>query len=96
MENLLPIGSVVKIRGTKKPIMIFGMLQKSGMNGKLVDYIGVPFPEGNVGIYAQLGFQRSDIDEVLFEGYHTEEVDVWLERIKQYGSTTQMSENAKE
>ena len=49
MNTVLPIGSVVKIQGIKKPIMIFGYLQKSGLgNGKVIDYVGVPYPEGNI------------------------------------------------
>ena len=40
MNTVLPIGSVVKIQGIKKPIMIFGYLQKSGLgNGKVIDYV---------------------------------------------------------
>lgn len=56
----------------KKPIMIFGYLQKSGLgNGKVIDYVGVPYPEGNIGPQAQIGFQRYDITEVVFTGYET-------------------------
>ena len=80
-DALLPIGSVVKIKGVSKPIMIFGFLQRSGVSHvQVVDYIGVPYPEGNIGAYAQIGFQRTDIVEVLFEGYRTPELDE-LEKI---------------
>lgn len=86
-DNILPIGSVVRIKDLKKPIMIFGYLQKSGVaHAKVVDYVGVPYPEGNIGMYAQIGFQRNDICEVLFEGYMTDEFLPWSERIKTYGS----------
>lgn len=73
-DSLLPIGTIVKIKGVSKPIMIFGFLQQSGVSHvQVVDYIGVPYPEGNIGAYAQIGFQRTDIIEVLFEGYRTSE-----------------------
>ena len=38
-----------------------------------VDYIGVPYPEGNINASLQIGFQMNDIREVLFEGYRSEE-----------------------
>lgn len=76
MNVILPIGSVVKIRNTKEPIMIFGYLQKSsGQADKIVDYVAVPYPIGNVNIFTQYGFQMTDITEVLFEGYRDEEFE---------------------
>lgn len=73
MNLILPIGSVVKIRDVDNPVMIFGYLQQSAAKpGLVVDYAGVPYPVGNVNIGIQLGFQMTDITEVLFEGYRTE------------------------
>lgn len=86
-KNILPIGSVVKIKDLEKKVMIFGYLQKCGVEHvKTVDYVGVPYPEGNIGPYAQIGFQRYDIEEVIFEGYKTDEFLPWAERIVLYGS----------
>lgn len=86
-KNILPIGSVVKVKDLEKPVMIFGYLQKCGVEHvKVVDYIGVPYPEGNIGPYAQIGFQRYDIVKILFEGYKTDDFTPWAERIEQYGS----------
>lgn len=83
MNTILPIGSVVKIMGIEKPIMIFGFLQQSGLSQvKQVAYVGVPYPEGNIGPQAQIGFQRGDIEEVLFEGYRTEAFQPWGELIE--------------
>ena len=74
MNNILPIGSVVKLNGAKTPVMIFGYFQKSaGEKEKIVDYIGVPYPIGSINFMSQVGFQMTDIAEVLFEGYRSEE-----------------------
>lgn len=74
MNVILPIGSVVKIRNTNEPVMIFGYLQKSsGQADKIVDYVAVPYPVGNINIFAQYGFQMTDITQVLFEGYRDEQ-----------------------
>ena len=74
MNTILPIGSVVKIKNVEKPVMIFGYLQQSTTQpDEVVDYVAVPYPAGNVHLAMQLGFQMTDITEVLFEGYKTEE-----------------------
>lgn len=76
MNVILPIGSVVKLRNSEQLVMIFGYLQKSTvMPDKVVDYVAVPYPAGNVNIFAQYGFQMTDITEVLFEGYRNEQFE---------------------
>ena len=78
MNRILPIGSVVMLRNAKKPVMIFGYLQQSSLHpGKIADYIGVPYPEGNLDMTMQYGFMMSDITEVLFEGYRSEDFEPW-------------------
>lgn len=74
MNTILPIGSVVRIDEVKEPVMIFGYLQETKLRpDEMVDYVGVPYPIGNVNLTVQLGFQMTAIREVLFEGYRTEE-----------------------
>lgn len=74
MNKILPIGSVVLLEDTSQPFMIFGYLQESlSTNKELYDYIGVPYPLGNISIESQIGFQMTSIKEVLFEGYKTED-----------------------
>lgn len=83
MNTILPIGSVVKLNDIQFPVMIFGFLQQNGLQpGRYVDYVGVPYPVGNVGLQAQLGFQMEDITEVLFEGYRTDSFNLWEEVIR--------------
>lgn len=74
MNRILPIGSVVLLKNTSQPVMIFGFLQESlATNNEMYDYIGVPYPLGNISIESQVGFQMTSIEEVLFEGYKTED-----------------------
>ena len=78
MNTILPIGSVVKVKQTEMPLMIFGLLQQNGFQpDRFVDYVGVPYPVGNLGMQTQIGFQTEDITEVLFEGYRTKESEYW-------------------
>lgn len=95
MNTILPIGSVVKVKQTEMPLMIFGMLQQNGFQPeRFVDYVGVPYPVGNLGMQTQIGFQAEDITEVLFEGYNTKESDYWKEvlRLKKQGDEQKKKE----
>ena len=77
-KMVLPIGSVVMLNNGTKPVMIFGYLQKSSLRpGEIADYVGVPYPEGNLHVKAQFGFQMTDIKEVLFEGYRDKSFEPW-------------------
>jgi hypothetical protein len=83
VNTILPIGSVVKLKKGTKPVMIFGYMQKSSLYpDQMMDYIGVPYPEGNLHVKAQLGFQTTDIGEVLFEGFRDESFEPWEALLK--------------
>lgn len=83
MNTILPIGSVVRLKKGTKPVMIFGYFQKSSLHpGELADYVGVPYPEGNLHVKAQFGFRMTDIAEVLFEGYRDASFQPWEALLK--------------
>lgn len=83
MNTILPIGSVVRLKKGTKPVMIFGYMQKSALHpDDMADYIGVPYPEGNINIAVQIGFQMTDIQEVLFEGYRNKDFEPWEKLLK--------------
>lgn len=99
MNTILPIGSVVMLENSTKPFMIFGYLQEtSTLENGLFDYIGVPYPEGNVNISNQIGFQMTNITEVLFEGYKTDEFQTIAALLQLAGARHMVDEeeNAKE
>ncbi|WGG45431.1 DUF4176 domain-containing protein [Rossellomorea sp. DA94] len=71
--KLLPIGTVVKLSKVDKPVMIYGYNQIQVSTNKQYDYIGVPYPEGNISPDYNVFFNRNLIEEVLHNGYVTEE-----------------------
>lgn len=82
IKELLPIGSVVMLKDAKKPLMIFGVKQlATEQPNKEYDYIGVLYPEGNIGTKFQYLFDHKDIEQVLFTGYETEERKQFLEEL---------------
>lgn len=82
--NLLPIGSVIRLRGAKKNLMIFGVKQTNVDNQEEYDYIGVLWPEGNMGTQTQILFHHKDIERVLFTGWDTDERKVFMERLSTF------------
>jgi len=75
---LLPIGSVVQLKGAEKCVMIFGILQKNAVSEnevKTIDYIGVPYPAGYINNMINIGFNNEQIEKVVFKGY--ENGDEW-------------------
>lgn len=73
LENFLPIGTVVSLKGGTKKLMIFGILQRiENGDGNILeyDYIGVPYPEGNMGTEFQYMFNHSQIEHIYFEGFN--------------------------
>ena len=84
VNELLPIGSIVLLEGAEKKLMILGVGQTQLEENKDFDYIGVVYPEGNMGEGSQFLFNHSDIEEIVFRGYEDEERDNFLEMLNSY------------
>lgn len=84
MKDLLPIGSVVLLKEAQKRLMIFGVCQKDSETNKEYDYIGVFYPEGNVGENIRFLFNNEDIERVDFTGYSDEERTAFVDRLQEY------------
>lgn len=77
-DYLLPIGTVVQLKGAEKYLMIFGVLQKQVTPEKeirYVDYIAVPFPVGYINNTINIGFNHDQIEKIVFRGF--EDGDDW-------------------
>ncbi len=85
MENkgaYLPIGSVVRLKNGEKRLMIFGIIQSEVDNPKnQYDYIGVPYPEGNMGDEYQYLFYHEDIEELHFKGFEDIERQIFINKL---------------
>ncbi|WP_139904112.1 DUF4176 domain-containing protein [Clostridium thermarum] len=73
MSEYLPIGSVVRLFGGTKKLMIYGRKQiQSGANKKW-DYVGCLYPEGNLSEKYNVFFNHNEIEEIYFKGYEDDE-----------------------
>lgn len=82
--ELLPIGSVVLLKDAKKRLMIYGVGQTDDTNHVDYDYIGVMYPEGNMGEGTQFLFNHSNIDKVFFRGYEDEEREKFVDALQSF------------
>lgn len=73
MDKYLPIGSVVILKEGKKRLMIYGVNQKENTTGKVWDYIGCLFPEGNIDAEHTYVFNHDQIDRIFYIGMQDEE-----------------------
>ncbi|MGO5113766.1 DUF4176 domain-containing protein [Candidatus Avoscillospira sp. LCP25S3_F1] len=84
IKELLPIGSVVLLKEGRKRLMIYGIKQTDQNTSIEYDYIGVLYPEGNMGEVGNYLFNHENIETIYFLGYQDEERNGFLERLAQY------------
>lgn len=85
VKDLLPIGSVVKLKNMKKKIMIIGIMPMKQINEKqtkVYDYMGVPYPEGFIGAKAGALFDHKNIETIIFIGYENKERELFVTTIQ--------------
>ncbi len=83
-EELLPIGSVVLLKDATKRLMIYGVGQTDESDNIEYDYIGVMYPEGNMGAGTQYLFNHSDIERIDFRGFSDDEREGFIGRLKEF------------
>lgn len=84
VRELLPIGSVVMLKKATKKAMIYGVKQEDKSSGVEYDYIGVVYPEGNMGDGTQFFFNHDVIERVYFRGYEDDERTIFIERLAEF------------
>ena len=85
IRDYLPIGTVVVLKNGTKKLMIFGIIQSNAEEpGEEYDYIGVPYPEGNMGEEYQYLFYHNAIEELFFKGYEDVERQEFIENLEEF------------
>lgn len=83
MEGLLPIGSVVMLKGGEHRVMIMGYAQQlEGEDGKVYDYVACLWPEGFLRPDQNILFDGDQIDMLYSVGYITEGQQVFAARME--------------
>ncbi len=68
-KNMLPIGSVVLLKGGEKRIMITSRIITQAGDDRIFDYAACYYPEGLVDPKNMIFFNRDAIETVYFLGF---------------------------
>lgn len=83
IRDLLPIGSVVLLKGGIKKLVIVGIKQANADEPDVeYDYVGVLYPEGYLGEDTFFLFNHEDINDIIFKGYSNPEREEFLTEIE--------------
>lgn len=80
-KDLLPIGSVVLLKGGEKRVMICGRIQAKSGDEKIYDYSACYYPEGIINPTSMFFFDRDAIDRVFFIGFQDGEELAYQEEV---------------
>lgn len=89
-NRLLPIGSLVILKGGKRKVLIIGIYQKAAENNKVYDYSGLVYPFGYLRSDELFFFNSDKIDKIIHLGFSDEELE------KHYDDRKWYIENNKE
>ena len=84
VRELLPIGSVVLLKEGTKKAMIYGIKQVDRGSGTEYDYLGVVYPEGNMGDGTQFFFNHDTIKKVFFRGFEDDERAAFINSLEAF------------
>lgn len=68
-NDMLPLGTVVLLKGGKKRVMVCGRVLTRAGEDKIYDYCACYFPEGIIGSKNMVFFDTEAIEQVFFMGY---------------------------
>lgn len=83
MKKLLPIGSVVLLKGGKKRVMICGRIQTRAIDGIRFDYCACLYPEGIIDPKKLYLFNNEDIDMIYYIGMQDVEEFQYRDRLEE-------------
>ncbi len=73
MKELLPLGTVVLLKGGEKRLMICGRIQTNVATNEVYDYSACYYPEGLISSKELFMFNNENIEKVFFIGFQDTE-----------------------
>ena len=94
MLKLLPIGTVVRLKGASVPFMIAGYFpEDADKPGFYFDYSGFPHPMGFSSTIQASSFTGEDIEGILAMGYQDEGQMKYVEKLESFQPEAQEGGN---
>lgn len=84
-SRYFPIGTVVLLRGGSKKVMVIGYFGVDA-EGTAVDYMGVMYPDGFMDANTIIGFDGSQVQEIIYEGYRDVEQNALFQQLDAFAS----------
>ncbi len=72
-KDLLPIGSVVNVKGAERNLMICGRVVARDGADDVYDYVACLYPEGLIDVSELYFFNHNAVVECLHKGYEAQE-----------------------
>ena len=85
MDFILPIGSVISLRGIERRVMVAGVRQVEAETGKTWDYCGCFYPEGIINSRELLLFDQEYIDSLYLLGFRDGEGLLFAQKLLESG-----------
>lgn len=83
-EKYIPLGSVVRLKDASALVMVTGYAAIDEDEAtKIYDYVGCQYPEGIVDQDEMLLFDHSQIAEILYIGYESEEYNKYIKEVEE-------------
>ena len=79
-KEYLPIGSLVRLKGGKRKLLIIGINQ-IGSNNKTYDYSSCMYPYGYLNSEQLFLFNNENIEEIIYKGYSDDELIDYYEDV---------------
>lgn len=72
-KDLLPIGSIVKIKNAEREFMICGRVVAKSGSKEVYDYLGCMYPEGIIDPSELYFFNQIGIEECVYRGFEDDQ-----------------------
>lgn len=93
-HEVLPLGSIVLLKGGKKKVMIIGYrMRVQAEPDKIYDYCGCVFPEGVLRSNITCVFNKDQIAQIFFFGYKNTESNNFITRVKDLNKQEEITKN---
>lgn len=83
-NEILPLGTVVLLKGATKKLMISGYYPIDEESKKLYDYAACIWPVGYLDSKTMIVFDSDAIEKICFEGYSDDEQKKFIDGVKKF------------
>ena len=80
-EKFLPIGSVCRLKGATRYLMVTGFCVKKEEENEMYDYLGCVYPQGVVSTDVNFLFNHDQIEELAFKGFVNDAEKAFKEKL---------------